>query len=409
MRKLYFFMLTLILFFAVSNHVQGKTTWTRVTSIDQIESGKIYMLAAYSTSDDKSNGDMEYINYFKPNIEAGYLYNEATNISATEIPPTITTDSTKQYLSVILKQETDGWTVYNTTTHKYNGYSTLNKIDESNICTSNYYWTMSINGNEFVEIENKNSPGIILGYKVTNDTKQLKGYSKTGAGNLPPILYKLTSYDLDEAQDFKESDNIYQIPVTLKRSFTNDTYNSLVLPCEVNDYKAVFGSATTAYELSGYSNDNINFTTVIGNYLSANKPYIISGTFNASPYAIGNAELNKTSKPLSVSNDNKCSYVGNFSKTDLSGKNYYILCNNKFYPCGSQPAPFNILPYHCYFSLSESVKAKIAINGKETTDIEYILYDQKNNNDKYDMNGTKIEDITSYHGVYICNRHKYIR
>src|SRR5574344_274676 len=406
MKKLWLIMLTLTLFFVVSNRVEGKTTWTRVTSVDQIESGKIYMLAAYSTY---SSGKIKSINYFNPWIDSAFQYNGTSYISTTEVPSTIITDSTKQYLSVILTQETNGWTVFNTTAHKYNGYSTLNKIDESNICTSNYYWTMSINGNEFVEIENKNSPGIILGYKVTNDTKQLKGYSKTGAGNLPPILYKLTSYDLDESQDYKESDNIYQIPVTLKRSFTNDTYNSLVLPCEVNDYKAVFGSATTAYELSGYSNDNINFTTVIGNYLSANKPYIITGTFNASPYAIGNVELNKTSKPLSVSNDSKCSYVGNFSKTELSGKDYYILCNNKFYPCGSQPAPFNILPYHCYFSLSESVKAKIAINGTETTDIEYILFDQKNNNDKYDMNGTKIEDITTYHGVYICNRHKYIR
>ena len=409
MKKLWLIMLTLILFFVVSNHAQGKTTWTRVTSVDQIESGKIYMLAAYSTSGDKSNGDMNYINYFKPYVESGYLYNEAINISATKIPSTIVTDSTKQYLSIILTQETNGWTVYNTTTHKYNGYSTAYNIVESATCSSNYYWTIKDTVNNLVQIENKNTYGAIIAYKITSATKQLKGYSKTGAGNLPPILYKLTSYDLDESQDFKESDNIYQIPVTLRRSFTNDTYNSLVLPCEVNDYKAVFGSATTAYELSGYSNDNINFTTVIGNSLSSNKPYIITGTFNASPYAIGNVELNKTSKPLSVSNDNKCSYVGNFSKTDLSGKDYYILCNNKFYPCGSQPAPFNILPYHCYFSLSESVKAKIAINGTETTDIECIQYDQKNNNDKYDMNGTKIEDITSYHGVYICNRHKYIR
>ena len=407
MKKLWLIMLTLILFFVVSNHAQGKTTWTRVTSIDQIESGKIYMLAAYSTSGDKSNGDMNYINYFKPYVESGYLYNEAINISATKIPSTIVTDSTKQYLSIILTQETNGWTVYNTTTHKYNGYSTGNIIDESDLYSATNYWTVNFNDNKFVEIENKRSPGLILGYKIDKDTKQLRVYSKTGT--TAPILYKLTSYDLDESQDFKESDNIYQIPVTLRRSFTNDTYNSLVLPCEVNDYKAVFGSATTAYELSGYSNDNINFTTVIGNYLSANKPYIIAGTFNASPYKIGNVELNKISKPLSVSSDSKCSYIGNFSKTDLSGKDYYILCNNKFYPCGSQPAPFNILPYHCYFSLSESVKAKIAINGTETTDIECIQYDQKNNNDKYDMNGTKIEDITSYHGVYICNRHKYIR
>lgn len=406
MKKLWLIMLTLILFFVVSNRVEGKTTWTRVTSVDQIESGKIYMLAAYSKN---SKGTISSINYFNPDLESGFYYNETAKITKTEIPPTTITDSTKQYLSVILKQETGGWTVYNTTTHKYNGYFSPNNIEESDICNSNYYWTINVNDSKLVEIENKEIPGLILGYKINKDSRPLRVYSKATIENTAPILYKLTSYDLDESQDYKESDNIYQIPVTLKRSFTNDTYNSLVLPCEVNDYKAVFGSATTAYELSGYSNDNINFTTVIGNYLSANKPYIITGTFNASPYAIGNVELNKTSKPLSVSNDSKCSYVGNFSKTDLSGKDYYILCNNKFYPCGSQPAPFNILPYHCYFSLSESVKAKIAINGTETTDIEYILFDQKNNNDKYDMNGTKIEDITSYHGVYICNRHKYIR
>ena len=409
MKKLWLTMLTLILSFLVSNLAQGKTTWTRVTSIDQVESGKIYMLAAYSTSSNSISGKIQSINYFSPNIESGYYYNETSRISNTSISPTISTDSTKQYLSVILIQETDGWTLYNTTTHNYQGYSTLNKIDESNVYNSNYYWTININGKELVEIENIKNPGVILGFKVTNDTKQLHGYSKTATGTTAPILYKLTSYELDESKDYKESDNIYQTPVTLRRSFTNDTYNSLVLPCDVNDYKTIFGYGTTAYELSGYNNDNINFTTVIGNYLFANKPYIITGTFNASPYDIGNVELNKTSKPLSVSGDSKCSYVGNFTKADLSGKDYYILCNNKFYPCSSQPAPFNILPYHCYFTLSESVKAKIAINGTEATSIEYIQYDQKNNNEKYDRNGIKIEDMTSYHGIYICNGHKYIK
>ena len=406
MKKLWLIMSTLMLSFLVSNYVLGRTTWTRVTSIDQIESGKIYMLAAYTT---KSSGTIKTINYFKPYMTSA-LYAGTSNNSILKIPETITTDSTKQYLSVILKQETAGWTIYNTTTHKYNGYSTLNDIDESDICNSNYYWTININDeSEFTEanIENKLKPGLILGYKTTSSNINLRVFSKTTS--MSPILYKLTSYDLDESEDYKESDNIYQLPVTLIRTFTNETYNSLVLPCEVNDYKTVFGYGTTAYELSGYSNDNINFTTVIGNYLSANKPYIITGTFNASPYNIGNVELNKTSKPLSVSSDCNCSYVGNFSKTDLSGKNYHILCNNYFYSCGTQPTPFNILPYHCYFCLSESVKAKIIINGSETTGINYIQYDQKNNSNRYDMNGMKIGDMTSYHGIYICNGHKYIR
>ena len=407
MKKLCLTILTLILYFSVSNHAQGKTTWTRVTSIDQVESGKIYMLAAYSKN--TSSSYIKSINYFNPYIESGYLYNETSNISTKTIPPTIITDSTKQYLSVILKQETDGWTVYNTTTHKYNGYSTSNSIDESNICNSNYYWTLNISENKLVEIENKNTPGVILGYKITNDTKQLHVFSKTANGTTAPILYKLTSYDLDESEDYKESDKIYQIPVTLKRTFTNGTYNSLVLPCEVNDYKAIFGNGTTAYELSAYSNDNINFTTVNGNSLSANKPYIITGTFNAAPYEIGSVELNKSSKPSSVSSDNKCSYIGSFAKTDLSGKDYYILYNNKFYSCTTQTSPFNILPYRCYFNLSESMNAKFTINSAEATGIENILKESKINNDKYDMNGMKIKDMTPYRGIFIHNGHKYIK
>ena len=71
MKKLWLIMLTLILFFVVSNHAQGKTTWTRVTSIDQIESGKIYMLAAYSKN---SKGTISSINYFNPYLKLTQFY-----------------------------------------------------------------------------------------------------------------------------------------------------------------------------------------------------------------------------------------------------------------------------------------------------------------------------------------------
>jgi hypothetical protein len=367
------------------------------------------MLAAYSTSGNSISDKVLFTNYFNPYIGSGSQYDETTKISNTSIPPSIITDSTKQYLSVILTQETNGWTVYNTTTHKYNGYSTSNNIYESNTCDINYYWTININEKKFAEISSIIPSGLILGYKITKDPKQLRVFSKTAPGTTAPILYKLTSYDLDESEDYKESDNIYQIPVTLKRTFSNDTYNSLILPCEVNDYKAVFGYSTTAYELSEYSNDNINFTTVSGNYLSANKPYIITGTFNASPYNIGSIELNKTSKPLSISSDSKCSYIGNFSKTDLSGKDYYILYNNKFYSCSTQPAPFNILPYRCYFCLSGSTNAKFMINGAETTALDHIIKYPRIDTNKYDINGMKIKDLTSFHGIFMNNGHKYIK
>ncbi len=41
MKKLWLIMPTLMLSFLVSSYVLGRTTWTRVTSIDQVESGKI--------------------------------------------------------------------------------------------------------------------------------------------------------------------------------------------------------------------------------------------------------------------------------------------------------------------------------------------------------------------------------
>ena len=168
MKKLWLIMLTLILFFVVSNRVEGKTTWTRVTSVDQIESGKIYMLAAYSTSSSKN-----YINYFNPNMTYGLYAGTKTNVIST-IPETIITDSTKQYLSIILKQEIDGWTIYNTTTHKYNGYSTGNSIAESDIYSSNYYWTININDSKFAQIGYKNIPGLILGYNTSSSSINLR-------------------------------------------------------------------------------------------------------------------------------------------------------------------------------------------------------------------------------------------
>ena len=61
--------------------------------------------------------------------------------------------------------------------------------------------------------------------------------------------------------------------VKLQRSFRKGTWNTICLPCAVDDPQAVFGYGTLLARLTGVENDVMNFTLV--NRMEANIPYLI--------------------------------------------------------------------------------------------------------------------------------------
>jgi hypothetical protein len=413
MRIIHRVCLSLLLLFTIENIISASVTWTLVTSQDQIESGKIYMVAAFKATTTKS------YYFFNPNIESSGIYKESYKYSKYNLPSSYETTNLNSFLCFKLTKETNGWTLYNIYTHKYNGIILSNQefvFKSDDIVDNEDYWNVNINGSVF-DIVPVNHPTYQILYNMSGDFLQpYTSSKKTNTDFLTPSLYKLTSYTLDESTDYKENDAIYSLPVTLNRSFTVNTYNTLVLPCNVNSYKTIFGVNTQAYELSSCitsGSKEINFTSVSSDNLTANKPYIVVGTaFNTAPYSLGDTELSSCNTQLTdVTDVANCSYIGVYSTTDLAGLDNYVLYNKKFYSCKSKTSPFNIAPYHCYFTLTDGSNAKFTIDD-DMTNIKGVVDKETIQKDGivYNLCGMKIKDeIPAQHGIYIRNGKKYVK
>lgn len=80
--------------------------------------------------------------------------------------------------------------------------------------------------------------------------------------------------------------------VVLRRQFHEDGYNTLCLPFDIDDYKAVFGQHVTAYSLSEATDSSITFTVAATLRLEACKPYLLSGTFGGTDeYTIPDTDI----------------------------------------------------------------------------------------------------------------------
>jgi hypothetical protein len=404
MKKFYFILFSLLVSFVEIHATTNPVSWSLVTSIDQIKSGGIYIVVAYDSKNQKSY-------FFNPKIVNSKFYRKSiVNTKVKSIPSTILTDSCNSYLAFKLMQETEGWTLSNNYSHQYIDQVYISNdflFSENMSISSSSYWEISVNSDGTVDFCTKSDPNDHIAYNVSGDYFQ--PYTKNNTTYLTPYLYELTSYSLDEANGYSESSDLPASNVTLTRTFTDNVYNSLVLPCDVKGYQNVFGTGTQAYQLSDYTNDIINFKAVVGSDLSANVPYMITGTFGSSPYSLGNIPLNKVSTSSATTADGKCSFIGNYTKQDLSGKDVYILSNSKFYSCVSVASPYNISPFRCYFTISDNnAGAKFSIDGEVVSGIKEINA-SGNEGNIYDITGRIVpKSSLQKQGVYIQNGHLLI-
>lgn len=408
----------LLILLSMTLHISSATIkWTLVTSYDQIESGKIYLVSAYAPTK-KTN----YL--FYPELKSGNVYApkfKAEKMNAASTTYTVTGDRSK-YLCFKLTEEKSGWTLYNIYTKKYNGIPSTSQVfsESSSPDGDAYHWNIS-SVNDTVLIQHINAPLYRLAYNFDGNYLQL--YTQKNKMTVALSLYKLTSYTLDSSTAYTDEDAVYAVPVSLERTFTADAYNTLSLPCDVNDYKTIFGAATEAYELSSYAADDkqIHFSAVTGSNLKANAPYIISGTaFNSSPYNLGCVELSSCNETLqSVTSNSNCKFIGVYSQTTLGGTDAYVLYNKKFYSCKTRPTTFGVSPYRCYFTFPSASYAKVSVgNGDlldidEVTDVDEVVNENAlmgKDGATYNMWGAKIQQPASgQHGIYIMNGKKYAK
>ena len=291
------------------------------------------------------------------------------------------------------------------------------------------------------------------GTKLTLDAKanegyRLDGYKLNGVQTETAAPYELTVEESTEVEvifhDLSPVDVIlderkdYQRPieyvsaaslengtnVKFYRSFLKEAWNTICLPCAVENPQEVFGAGTQVAQLSGMTPTSLTFEYV--DRMDANTPYIIK------PTAVNNVAYANVASPtvlydlgMSTLEDlpegkdrptyetgSGVSFIGAYSVVELpANEGYYYISGNKFY---FVDVPVPTTRYRGFFHSDVHNAAKLSLAfGDGTTNIENVYFLPVGAGDIYDLTGKKVrssgESLNGLKpGVYITNNKKFV-
>lgn len=292
-----------------------------------------------------------------------------------------------------------------------------------------------------------------FGTKLTLDAKanegyRLDGYKLNGVQTETAAPYELTVegttevevlfHDLSPVDVILDERKDYQRPVEyvsaaslengtnvkFYRSFLKEAWNTICLPCAVENPQEVFGAGTQVAKLTGMTPTSLTFEYV--EKMEANTPYIIK------PTAVNNAAYANVASPtvlydlgmrtledLPVGKDRPTyetesgvSFIGAYSVENLpANEGYYYISGNKFYYID---VPVPTTRYRGFFHSDVHNSAKLSLAfGDGTTNIEDVYFLPVGAGDIYDLTGKKVrssgESLDGLKpGVYITNNKKFV-
>lgn len=291
------------------------------------------------------------------------------------------------------------------------------------------------------------------GTKLTLDAKanegyRLDGYKLNGVQTETAAPYELTVegttevevlfHDLSPVDIILDERKDYQRPVEyvsaaslengtnvkFYRSFLKEAWNTICLPCAVENPQEVFGAGTQVAKLTGMTPTSLTFEYV--EKMDANTPYIIK------PTAVNNAAYANVASPtvlydlgmrtledLPVGKDRPTyetesgvSFIGAYRVENLpANEGYYYISGNKFYYID---VPVPTTRYRGFFHSDVHNGAKLSLAfGGGMTNIEDVYFLPVGAGDIYDLTGKKVrssgESLDGLKpGVYITNNKKFV-
>ena len=291
------------------------------------------------------------------------------------------------------------------------------------------------------------------GTKLTLDAKanegyRLDGYKLNGVQTETAAPYELTVegttevevlfHDLSPVDVILDERKDYQRPVEyvsaaslengtnvkFYRSFLKEAWNTICLPCAVENPQDVFGAGTQVAKLTGMTPTSLTFEYV--EKMEANTPYIIK------PTAVNNAAYANVASPtvlydlgmrtledLPVGKDRPTyetesgvSFIGAYRVENLpANEGYYYISGNKFYYID---VPVPTTRYRGFFHSDVHNGAKLSLAfGGGMTNIEDVYFLPVGAGDIYDLTGKKVrssgESLDGLKpGVYITNNKKFV-
>ena len=291
------------------------------------------------------------------------------------------------------------------------------------------------------------------GTKLTLDAKanegfRLDGYKLNGVQTETAAPYELTVegptevevlfHDLSPVDVILDERKDYQRPVEyvsaaslqngtnvkFYRSFLKNAWNTICLPCAVENPEEVFGTGTQVAKLTGMTPTSLTFEYVVK--MEANTPYIIKPTaVNSAAYAnVASPTVlydlgMRTLEDLPVGKDRPTyetesgvSFIGAYSVEELpANEGYYYISSNKFY---FVDVPVPTTRYRGFFHSDVHNSAKLSLAfGDGTTNIEDVYFLPAGAGDIYDLTGKKVrssgESLDGLKpGVYITKNKKFV-
>lgn len=274
------------------------------------------------------------------------------------------------------------------------------------------------------------------GYKLNGvQTETAAPYELTveGATEVEVIFHDLSPVDviLDERKDYKRPVEYISAAslengtnVKFYRSFLKNAWNTICLPCAVENPEEVFGTGTQVAKLTGMTPTSLTFEYVVK--MEANTPYIIKPTaVNSAAYAnVASPTVlydlgMRTLEDLPVGKDRPTyetesgvAFIGAYRVENLpANEGYYYISGNKFYYID---VPVPTTRYRGFFHSDVHNSAKLSLAfGDGTTNIENVYFLPVGAGDIYDLTGKKVrssgEPLDGLKpGVYITNNKKFV-
>lgn len=291
------------------------------------------------------------------------------------------------------------------------------------------------------------------GTKLTLDAKanegyRLDGYKLNGVKTETAAPYELTVeeptevevlfHDLSPVDVILDERKDYQRPVEyvsaaslengtnvkFYRSFLKEAWNTICLPCAVENPQEVFGAGTQVAKLTGMTKTSLTFEYV--EKMEANTPYIIK------PTAVNNAAYANVASPTvlydlgmrtledlpvgmdrpTYETESGVSFIGAYYVENLpANEGYYYISGNKFYYID---VPVPTTRYRGFFHSDVHNGAKLSLAfGGGMTNIEDVYFLPVGAGDIYDLTGKKVrsngESLDGLKpGVYITNNKKFV-
>ena len=281
-----------------------------------------------------------------------------------------------------------------------------------------------------------------------NDGYRLDGYKLNGVQTETAAPYELTVdgpievevlfHDLSPVDVILDERKDYQRPVEyvsaaslqngtnvkLYRSFLKEAWNTICLPCAVENPEEVFGVGTQVAKLAGMTSTSLTFEYV--EKMEANTPYIIK------PTAVNNAAYANVASPTvlydlgmrtledlpegkdrpTYETESGVSFIGAYRVENLpANEGYYYISGNKFYYI-DVPVPTTRYRGFFHSDVHNGAMLSLAFGGGTTT-IENVYFLPVGAGDIYDLTGKKVrssgESLDGLKpGVYITQNKKFV-